>query len=110
MRVLASVFANAGRVTLDVSGIPFPPIEGRGQKQDDLSVPPDQVASDGVHGAFGPGRRRSLREDGPRLRDRVDLALVVLCRTERAPVVEVRATIPVAVPCQLERAGQALRL
>src|SRR5207237_7587344 len=51
---------------------------------------------------------RFLREDRPRLRQRVDLAFLVLRRTERRAVVEIGTTIPVAVPRELQHAGEPL--
>ena len=51
-----------------------------------------------------------LREHGPRLRQRIELALLVLHRPERRSIVEVGAAIPVAVPGQFQHAGQPSRL
>src|SRR5688572_18740602 len=58
----------------------------------------------GARGLAGP------RDDRPRLRDRVDLALAVLLRSERRPIIEIRAAIPFAVPRVLDGFGQHGRL
>ena len=50
---------------------------------------------------------RSLREHRPRLRQRVDPAFLVLRRSQRRPIVEVRAPIPIAVPRQLQHPARA---
>ena len=55
-------------------------------------------------------RLRRPGEHRPRLRQRIDPALVVLRRPERRPVVEIRAAVPVAVPGELEHAGEPPRL
>ena len=107
MRVLTAVFAHAGYIAFDVSGITLASIEWRREQQDDLSVAPDEVAADGVHRTLGAISRRGLREHRPRLRDRVDLAFITLCRPERPAVIEIGAPIPLAVPGQLEGASQA---
>ena len=63
--------------------------------------------ADGVHRALGEALRHGAGEHRPRLRDRIDLALVVLRRSERRAVVVVAAAIPLAVPRQLELRREA---
>ena len=75
-----------------------------------LGVAPHQMRAHGVHRALGAARLRRSRNHGPRLRQRIELALLVLHRSQRRAVVEVRAAIPVAVPRQLEHAGEPPRL
>src|SRR5437870_2066765 len=62
----------------------------------------------GLHRSGGAPWVRFLREDRPRLRQRVDPAFLVLRRTERRAVVEIGTTIPVAVPRELQPAGEPL--
>ena len=50
--------------------------------------------------------RRGAGQHRPGLRDRVDLALVVLRRAQRRAVVVVAAPVPLAVPGLLQHAGQ----
>ena len=110
VRVLAAVLADARQVALDVAGIARHPIEGRRQQQHELRVAAHQVGAHGVHRALGAARLRRAREHGPRLRERVELALLVLHRSQRRAVVEIGAAIPVAVPGQLEHPGEPARL
>ena len=68
------------------------------------------MGAHGVHRSRGPPRVRLLREDRPRLRQRIDPALLVLRRSERRAIVEIGATIPVAIPGELQHAGEPPRL
>src|SRR5439155_16904655 len=43
MRILASILANAWRITLDVAGIAIRVIERRGEQQDHLLASPDEI-------------------------------------------------------------------
>ena len=54
--------------------------------------------------------RHRAGEHGPRLRDRIDPALVVVRRSERRAVVVVAAPEPLAVPGRLQAGGEARRL
>ncbi len=98
VRVLASVLADPRDVALDVPRVEGRVIERRRQEQDDARAAPDQVGAHGAHRTLGALSRRRARENGPGLGDRVDLPLVVLGRTQRRAVVEVRAPVPLAVP------------
>ena len=70
----------------------------------------DQERAHAVHRAIRkPGRHRA-RQHRPRLRERIDPALVVLRRSERRPVVVVAAAVPLAVPRLHQRVGEAPRL
>ena len=75
-----------------------------------LCVATEQVGPHGLHRLLRARRLRGARQDGPRLRQRVDPALLVLRRPERRPVVEVGAPVPAAVPRELEDAAQPRRL
>ena len=70
---------------------------------------PHQVRAHRIHRALGEPLGHGARQHGPRLRDRVDAALVVLRRPERRAVVVVAAPVPLAVPGQLEHAAEAAR-
>src|SRR5581483_8395262 len=50
------------------------------------------------------------REDRPRLRNRIDLAFVLLGRAQRRAVVVVSPAVPFAIPCELELCRQPSRL
>src|SRR3954465_8668281 len=101
MGVLPAVFADTRKISLDVAGIMRGAIEGRPEQQNHLCLPPQELPSYRFHGLSRPPRLSPRRQDGPRLRQRIDLALLVLRGPEWCAVVEVGATIPSAVPRQL---------
>src|SRR2546430_14192123 len=68
------------------------------------------MGTHGLHRSRGPPWIRFVREDRPRLRQRVEPALLVLRRPERRAVVEIRTTIPVAIPGELQHPREPLRL
>ena len=102
MRVLPAVLAHARRITLDVAGILGRLVERRRQEQHGPRRPPYQVRAHRVHRALGAGKGCRAGEHGPGLRDRVDLALVVLRGAERRSVVIVGPAVPVAVPGEFQ--------
>ena len=111
VRVLAAVLADAGRIALDVARVERRAVEGRREEQ-------RPVRRRGGRGARRPPPSRARARAGsaapeitrPRLRDRVDPALVARRRAERRAVVEVAAPVPVAVPgVALERLRAARR-
>ena len=111
VRVLPAVLAHARDVSLDVAGLEGRAVEGRREEQDEPVSPPDQVLVDGRHGPPAPLGIGGARDHSPGLRDRVDAALVVGRGSERRPVVEEGAAIPVAVPAvALERELQGVRV
>ena len=110
MGILPAVFANPWYVALDVPGIQGRSIERGRQQQHNLRVTPHEMGPHGFHRASGPPSVGLVREDGPRLRQRVDTALLVLRRSERGAVVEIRASVPVAVPGELQHAGEPPQL
>src|SRR5436190_23693632 len=63
----------------------------------------------GFYRAGRPPRVGVLRHDGPRLRQRVDSALLVLRRAKGRPIVEIRASIPVAIPGELQHPREPSR-
>ena len=83
-------------------------IEGWRQEHHDLCVAPNEMGTHGLHCSRGPTRVGFLREDRPRLRQRVDPALLVLRRPERSAIIEVGTTIPVAIPGELQHASEPL--
>ena len=91
-----------GGYALDVARVLRRLIEGRIEQQQQLRPARDERRADGVHRALGEALGHRAGEHGPRLRDRIDPALVVLRRAERRPVVVIAAAIPFAVPGQLE--------
>src|SRR5438093_10879448 len=109
LRLLAAVLPHTGRISFDVPGILRRLVEWWIEQWQDLCAPRDKSGANGIHRAFGEPLRNGSREHSPRLRDRIDLALVVLCRAERGPIVEVAAPVPFAVPSQLEFRSEAAR-
>ena len=111
VRVLPPVLPDSGRVRLDVPGVGLPAVEGRREQEDEAVATPHEVPVHGVHGGARPGRIPSARDHRPGLRDRVDPARRTRARAERRPVVEVRAPVPVSVPClTLDRIGERARV
>jgi len=103
VRILPAVFPHTRRVALDVAGVLGGGVKGRLEEQDQLGAACDEVRADGVHRALGIPQRDGAREHGPRLRDRIHAAFVVLRRAERRAVIVIPASIPLAIPgqCQL---------
>ena len=108
--ILTAVLADTGHIAFDVAGIVRHPIEWRREQQHHLGVAPHEMRTHRVQCPLGARGLRGARQDGPRLRQRIELAFVVLHRPERRPVVEVGATVPVAVPRQFEHPGQPSHL
>jgi len=110
VRVLPAILPQAREIALDVPRVPGRAVEGRRQQQHHLRVAADEIRPDRIHGPLRTARLRAPGQHRPRLRQRVDPALLVLHRPERGPVVEVRPPVPVAVPGQFQHAGQPVRL
>src|SRR5580704_9988677 len=98
MSILAAVFANAWRISLDVSGIVRCPIEGWGEEQNEAVFSAHQLLVHRRHGACAAAGIGGAREHTPGLSDRVNTAFTALGRAERSAVVEITAPIPAAVP------------
>ena len=110
VRVLPAVLADARHVALDVAGLQRSAIERWREQQDHLIRIADQTILDRRHRLAGPLRIAGAGDHRPRLGDRIDLALVVLRRAERSAIIEVRPTVPAAVPgvllqCSPQRLG-----
>jgi hypothetical protein len=103
MRVLPAVLAHAGNVPFDVTGIRLGFVERRRQEQDELTLAVDEVRLDRRHRLLRARRIAEAGDDRPALRDRVDAALDALRRTERRPVVKVRAGDTMLRPTPLPR-------
>ena len=107
--VLAAIFAHAGNIALDVTGIEPGLVEWRIEKLHDGGVATHQSLVQRLHRrarALEAGRTGKYR---PALGNRVDLAFVITCRTERRAIVEIGAPIPGAVPAiGLDRLAQGL--
>src|SRR5260221_10614466 len=106
MSVLPAVFPDAGDVSLDIAGIFPAEVEGRGEQEAELDVAAEEMGADGVHRPVGARGRSGARQDGPGLGDGVDAAFFIEGRTEGRAVVVVAATIPVAVPRELQAVGE----
>src|SRR5436305_13006067 len=98
MRVLPAVFADARDITLDVARLEDPRIERRGEQADQLSGRVDQPLVHGSHRLSATIDVAGARDDRPRLRQAVDLALGVFVRAEWRAVIEIRAAIPLPDP------------
>ena len=99
VRVLPAVLAHARHIPFDVTGIERASIKGRREEYDETIAAPDQILFDRSHRALGAVHVGRAGDDAPTLRNRINAALFVLRRAERRAVVEVRAPVPVAVPC-----------
>jgi hypothetical protein len=107
MRVLAAVFANAGRIALDIPGIERRVVERRREQQRQAGIALHQLRFHGGHGLHAASRVGGVRDDAPGLRDRVDPAFGARGRAQRRTVIEVAAPVPIAVPClAFERIAQ----
>jgi hypothetical protein len=70
-----------------------------GEKSSQAVVVPDEPLLHGLHGLAGPPLVARAGDDGPGLGNGVDLAFLVFRRSERRPIVEERALVPLPVPC-----------
>ena len=107
--VLPAVFPDARRIALDVAGLLRRLVERRAEEQQRLRPAHDERRADRIHRAFGEPLRHRAGQHRPRLRNRVDGALVVLRRAQRASIVVVAAPVPFAVPREFELRRQAAR-
>ncbi|EXI71310.1 MAG: hypothetical protein AW07_03753 [Candidatus Accumulibacter sp. SK-11] len=105
VRVLPAVLTNAGDVAADVAWVQVRLVEWRIEELDEPVLAAHQPFVDGLHGL---ARARELTrpatrvgEYGPALRDRIDPAFAVACRTEHRAIVEPRTTVPPAIPAML---------
>src|SRR4029450_786274 len=97
-RLAAAVLADPGRVAANVAGIEGSVVEGGSEEQQEARRPPHEVRPHRVDRAPRALPRGDAGEPAPRLRERVDAALLVLRGAERRAVVEVGAAVPLAVP------------
>jgi hypothetical protein len=104
VRVLTAVLANPRQVSLDVAGIVRRSVEWRRQEQDQPRIAPQELGTYGFHRLAGTGGLARAGQNGPRLGQRIDPALIVLRRAKRRAVVEIGAAIPAAVSRELEHA------
>src|SRR5262245_40352772 len=98
MRVLPAIFAHARQVSLDVTRIARGMIKRRIEQLNQSQVTLYQPVVHRVHGrppAFGDS---NPAEDGPALRQAIDLTLGVGSGAERLAIVKESAPIPTAVP------------
>jgi hypothetical protein len=102
-----AVLAHARGIAADVAGILGGGVERRREEQHHPDAAPHEVGPHASMARSPEAEGHRAGEDGPGLRDRVDLALVVLRGAERRAVVVVAAAVPSPVPAQLQRAGQA---
>jgi hypothetical protein len=98
VRVLPAILPDARRVPLDVAGVLRGSIEWRIEQQQHLRPPRYEKCPDRIHRALGKSERDGVRQDGPRLRDGVDAALIVLRRSQRRTVIVVPPSVPLTIP------------
>ena len=98
VRVLRAVLAHAGEISLDVARIVLGVIERRREEQDHALIFAHEALHDGLHRGASAHGLAGFGEHRPALRDRVDLALALERRTERAPVIEVCTPVPRPIP------------
>ena len=96
--VLSAIFAQARRVTFDVSRIEGCAIERWCKQQGQPLVRQYEFALNRRHGRRGAVRLGDAGKHRPRLGDGIDAALLIARRTHRRAVVEPGAPVPVAVP------------
>ena len=106
--VLSAILPDARRIRLDVPRVPAIGREGRRQQSHEAFVDIDEFTLDCAQRPLRPRRRAASRNDGPRLRDRIDPAFRVLSRTPRPPLVVERTPVPLAVPPVLLRGVRQL--
>src|SRR5271163_700030 len=73
-------------------------IEWRSQQQDQPVGAANQLLVHSRHGAHAASWFCSAAQDGPGLGDCINAAFAVLRGTQRRPVVEIGAAVPLAVP------------
>src|SRR5215471_15056957 len=103
MRVLTAVFSDAGGIALDIAGVGCRLVEGWRKQEHQTFVASHQIFFNRCHCALGACTFAGAGNDAPGLRDRIDTAFIVHDGTERSPIIEVSATVPVAVPSLFER-------
>ena len=96
--VLAAVFANAGRVALDVARFERGLVEWWREQERQSVAAVHELAVEGRHRLDRARRIAGARDGRPGLRDGVDTAFLARCGTERRAVVVIASAIPVAVP------------
>ena len=107
VRVLPAVLADSRRVPLDVAGVERRLVEGRGEEEDEPVAAPHEVLVHGRHRASRAGRVRRRPRSRPRTARSSRSGTPRRGRSERRPVVEEGAPIPVAVPAsRLDRGFQ----
>ena len=111
VRVLAAVFAHARHVALYIAGVQSRLVERRIEELDQRVLAAHQAPVHRRHcRARAPGFP-GAGQHGPALRNGIDLAFGVARRSQRRAVVEVGATVPVAIPAvALDILAQLCRL
>src|SRR5262249_9421001 len=86
-------------------------IEWRSEQQNQAVVAAHKATLHFRHCLAGAGRIARSGKDRPRLRQGIDLALIVACRAQRRSVVEVSPSVPRPIPSLLlDRWPEALGL
>ena len=83
MGVLPTIFADSGRVPLDVARVVDGAVERRREEGENSRGPTQQVGTHRIHRLLGIAARTGAREHRPRLSNRVDFAFIALGRPER---------------------------
>src|SRR5207244_11434784 len=92
------IFADAGRIALDVPRIERCTVEGRSEEQSQPGLTPDQLIFHSGHGALSAGGIGCPRHHAPGLGNGVDPAFVARRRAQRSSAIEITTPVPVAIP------------
>src|SRR6516162_952749 len=98
VRILTAVLPYTGHVAFDIAGMQRCLVKWRIKQLNQFCFSSDQTSVHGFHrlaralGITGPA------DDGPALRQRIDLAFRVEMRTQGLAIIEIGAAIPITVP------------
>ena len=98
MGILAAIFADAGRIALDIARLPLGLVEGRLEQQRQLVIRQYQLARHAGHGLARARRIACPRNHRPGLGDGIDAAFIAGGRAERRAIIVIAALIPLAIP------------
>src|SRR4030095_10244378 len=95
---LATVFADAGRVSFNIARVGGHLVKRRGEEEDETLTATNEIFLDRRHGARSTSRLSGAGNDPPRLGDRIDAAFGIHGGTARRSIVKIGSAIPRAIP------------
>src|SRR5262245_19205886 len=111
MGVLSSIFPDAGDIALDIARLQRAGVKRGIEERDQLVFLAYKSFIDGIHCLRGPCAISYAGNNGPGLRDGIDLAFVVLRRSKRGAVIKIGPPIPGPIPgSRFEGSSQRLGL